>query len=107
MKQLLLIFLFSLLLSCNTDSSTQDNHDVSVCSCLETKYSELTKISEQEFDKQCNALFSKLGLEKILKRTKKCDLKRIQDGAFKGEVIESIDDLNRLIAFFFYGVELK
>tara|TARA_Y100000589_G_scaffold108035_1_gene102657 strand:+ start:1486 stop:1683 length:198 start_codon:yes stop_codon:yes gene_type:complete len=58
-------------------------------------------MSVKDFDRKCDKLFKDLGVRKALKRTKNCDLEKIQKAAFKGEVITSVEDLNALIALFF------
>ena len=107
MKNLFFITTLIFMISCQNKSTQNEkvsSDDVSVCFCLETRYSKLTSMSVKEFDRKCDKLFKDLGISKALKRTKNCDLKKIQEGAFKGEVITSIDDLNALISLFFYGV---
>tara|TARA_B100000900_G_C20577564_1_gene716003 strand:+ start:762 stop:1097 length:336 start_codon:yes stop_codon:yes gene_type:complete len=106
MKNLFFIATLIFMISCQNKSTQNEkvSSDVTVCFCLETRYSKLTSMSVKEFDLKCDKLFKDLGINKALKRTKNCDLKKIQEGAFKGEVITSIDDLNALISLFFYEV---
>tara|TARA_Y100000589_G_scaffold268399_1_gene260165 strand:+ start:1539 stop:1742 length:204 start_codon:yes stop_codon:yes gene_type:complete len=65
MKHLFFLIITIFLISCSINS-------VTVCDCLEIKYSELTKMSEEEFDEKCNALAEKLGLKEFNKRAEKC-----------------------------------
>ena len=79
MKNSVLILISLFLFSCggvneNKEESNKTQNNISVCACLETKYSELTKMSEKEFDKKCEKLFNDLGVEKALKSTKNCNL---------------------------------
>ena len=110
MKNLFFISFVILIFSCQnnpTKNKKIPSSDVSVCFCLETKYSKLTDMSVKEFDRKCDKLFKDLGVNKALKKTKNCDLKKIQKAAFKGEVISNVEDLNALIALFFYGVNIE
>ncbi|MBH76056.1 MAG: hypothetical protein CMP68_02720 [Flavobacteriales bacterium] len=65
MKHLFFLIIAIFLISCSSNS-------VTVCDCLETKYSELTKMSEEEFDEKCDALAEKLGMKEFNKRAEKC-----------------------------------
>ena len=65
MKHLFFLIITIFLISCSINS-------VTVCDCLETKYSELTKMSEEEFDEKCDALAEKLGMKEFNKRAEKC-----------------------------------
>jgi len=65
MKHLFYLFIAIFLISCSSNS-------VTVCDCLETKYSELTKMSEKEFDEKCDALAERLGEKEFTKRAEKC-----------------------------------
>ena len=65
MKHIFFLIIAIFLISCSTNS-------VTVCDCLETKYSELTKMSEEEFDEKCDALAEKLGMKEFNKRAEKC-----------------------------------
>tara|TARA_B100000900_G_scaffold377005_1_gene360087 strand:- start:1456 stop:1659 length:204 start_codon:yes stop_codon:yes gene_type:complete len=65
MKYLFFLIIAIFLISCSSNS-------VTVCDCLETKYSELTKMSEEEFDEKCDALAEKLGMKEFSKRAEKC-----------------------------------
>ena len=65
MKYLFFLIIAIFLISCSSNS-------VTVCDCLETKYSELTKMSEEEFDEKCDALAEKLGMKEFNKRAEKC-----------------------------------
>ena len=65
MKHIFFLIIAIFLISCSSNS-------VTVCDCLETKYSELTKMSEKEFDEKCDALAEKLGMKEFNKRAEKC-----------------------------------
>ena len=65
MKHIFFLIIAIFLISCSSNS-------VTVCDCLETKYSELTKMSEEEFDEKCDALAAKLGMKEFNKRAEKC-----------------------------------
>lgn len=65
MKHIFFLIIAIFLISCSSNSLT-------VCDCLETKYSELTKMSEEEFDEKCDALAEKLGMKEFNKRAEKC-----------------------------------
>ena len=65
MKHIFFLIITIFLISCSSNS-------VTVCDCLETKYSELTKMSEEEFDEKCDALAEKLGMKEFNKRAEKC-----------------------------------
>ena len=65
MKHIFFLIIAIFLISCSSNS-------VTVCDCLETKYSELTKMSEEEFDEKCYALAEKLGMIEFNKRAEKC-----------------------------------
>lgn len=65
MKHIFFLIIAIFLISCSSNSLT-------VCDCLETKYSELTKMSEDEFDEKCDALAEKLGMKEFNKRAEKC-----------------------------------
>tara|TARA_Y100000589_G_scaffold276676_1_gene271282 strand:+ start:1382 stop:1585 length:204 start_codon:yes stop_codon:yes gene_type:complete len=65
MKHIFFLIIAIFLISCSSNS-------VTVCDCLETKYSELTKMSEEEFDEKCDALAEKLGMKEFNKRAEKC-----------------------------------
>ena len=65
MKHIFFLIIAIFLTSCSSNS-------VTVCDCLETKYSELTKMSEEEFDEKCDALAEKLGMKEFNKRAEKC-----------------------------------
>ena len=65
MKHIFFLIIAIFLISCSSNS-------VTVCDCLETKYSELTKMSEEEFDEKCDALAEKLGMKEFNKIAEKC-----------------------------------
>ena len=65
MKHIFFLIIAIFFISCSSNS-------VTVCDCLETKYSELTKMSEEEFDEKCDALAEKLGMKEFNKRAEKC-----------------------------------
>ena len=65
MKHIFFLIIAIFLISCSSNI-------VTVCDCLETKYSELTKMSEEEFDEKCDALAEKLGMKEFNKRAEKC-----------------------------------
>ena len=65
MKHIFFLIIAIFLISCSSNS-------VTVCDCLETLYSELTKMSEEEFDEKCDALAEKLGMKEFNKRAEKC-----------------------------------
>jgi len=65
MMKFLYLFIAIFLISCLSDN-------VTVCDCLETTYSELTKMSEKEFDKKCDALAEELGMKEFNKRAETC-----------------------------------
>ena len=65
MKHIFFLIIAIFLISCSSNN-------VTVCDCLETKYSELTKMSEEEFDEKCDALAEKLGMKEFNKRAEKC-----------------------------------
>ncbi len=67
MKNLFYLFIAIFLLSCSSNS-------VTVCDCVETKYSELTKMSKNEFDEKCDALVERLGMKEFSTRAEKCKL---------------------------------
>ena len=63
MKHIFFLIIAIFLTSCSSNS-------VTVSDCLETKYSEFTKMSEEEFDEKCDALSGKIRDEEFNKGRK-------------------------------------